>query len=151
MTFEPAGNLFKPILDFYDRVIEHYRTVQALTPDRRVELLLSFLVDHVARLRRQVAEWRQTGDEGALDAWFQYSPDREPLYDLPELDLDAEVSIDEVIEVTTRLMDRLIDFCADASERAQSVKAEGLFEHLREQARQEKRRLARVSQEIKEL
>ena len=150
MTFEPTDNLLASILEFYDRVAGHFRKIQDATPDPRVELLLSFLADHVSRLRRQVAEWRQIGDAGALDAWFQYSPDREPLRDLPELDLDAGVSTDEVIDVMSRLMDHLIEFCADAAERAQSVKVEGLFEHLGEQARQEKKRLARISQEIRD-
>jgi len=137
----------KSLLDiaksFHQRLSEIYARLREQAQDEKAKLLVEYLSEHETRLQAVIDEFEKDVPQHALERWFKYTPQDNPLTKLGETDLPGEVSTERLTEIALKLDQALIDWYHSIADRAVPDEVKATFERLAELEQKEGRELAR--------
>jgi hypothetical protein len=114
-------------------------------------MLLDYLTRHERHLEEILSNYEEHVSKRILDCWFSYTPDTIPKECFESCDLDAGMTIDEVIQRAVRLDECLLLLYQEMASRAPHADVRDVFQTLLELERQEEHELVRNALQLKEM
>lgn len=141
-NFEQVGDVLEHLQNLHQKVAKFYADTAKDVADEKASLLLNTLVNHEENMHHEISDYRSDASRTVLDTYFQYvddvSSDGLFKFDKPAAELKAEDVYD-----TSMLVDNYLgDFFDKMIERSEIVEVRELFENLREEVEEEKKRLS---------
>ncbi len=150
-TFETTRDIIDLARRFHGEVSAFYEHLGNQASKGRVKLLLQYMSRHEKHLERCLEEYEQDASERILATWFQYAPATTPIEHLQTVQLEPEMSIDDVVEVALRLDECLVDLYREVAEQADSREVTELFCNLLDLEQQEEIAVTRNALSIQDL
>lgn len=144
MRFCQVKEILEWVQAFHIQVLDEYGRIKAESTDKRVHLLLDYLLDHERVLTESIAEYGGTLADELLNTWSQECPPME----LPgsKAALDASLAGKEVADIVSQAIkyhDVLIDAYRGLHTAADSESVRELFAALADLENNEKLRMVR--------
>lgn len=126
----------------YSKVIHahirgYYEALSKKSQSERVKLMLEYLIEEQRQAEGIVGRLEEATDPSILESWMQYAPS----FDIAELirgkPIQADLSLDEIVNITQEFSERLIDFYREAANESELPKVQELFENLVELEKKE--------------
>ncbi len=142
MRFQRTRDLLLQAQTFHTMASEYYLDLERELDQKRMRILLDYLVKHEAHLASSMERFREDVSNAILDAWFDDAPDIELDKALASLAQHSPQNIDDVIRVGMHLGDYLIWAYESLAEQAETGEVREAFESLANLAKAEKRNLS---------
>ncbi len=150
-TFETTRDIIGLARQFHREVSDFYECLSNQASKGRVKLLLQYMSRHEKHLEECLAEYEQDASDRILETWFQYAPATTPVENLETVQLESEMSIDDVVKVGLRLDECLINLYREMADNAESREVAEVFCNLLDLEQQEEIALTRNALSIKDL
>ena len=148
MPYQTVGDMLKRSEDFHGQLSDFYTRLGASAEEPRVKLLLEHMGRHEKRLGQWLVEYEQAAPGALLDTWCQFTPERATCKCFEGIDLQPDMSMDDVVAVAQRLDGCLLALYRELAEAAATEEARDLFESLLEMEQREDVEYAREALEI---
>lgn len=135
------------------RLSEFYARLSDVATDVHVKMLLGYLNRQEERFAESLESYSATGSQKVLNMWFQFPPESRLQRTLSQIDvdLDGDMTLDDVREVAMRFDDCLADYYEEALENAEGAEVVDTFYELFMQEKHEKARLFRSVESLKHI
>lgn len=140
-TYKQARDLLEWVRTYHRRMKEAYGDAAESAADERKAMLLRYLENHEALFERSIDE-AITENDGVLDAWIQFTPDKEMLEPIEAAEVKPDISVEELVRNAQRMDGTLMEFYQDAIERVKSKPAREFFEQLLTKQESDRAKLA---------
>jgi len=149
---------FKTVKDVVDhsrllhkQISEHYHKLSEETSQARVSMLLEYLKRHEDHLEQTLCKFEQDKSQKVLESWFQYAPDQDIKDVLSGLNINEDMSTDDVVEMALKLDDYFIDLYQDMVNSSTSTPVKEVFQNLLDMEEHEKIQLAKTALQINDM
>jgi len=140
--FSNVHNFLLDSQKLHSRIAEFYGDLSLNTNDERVKMLLSILEKHERTLVSSVGDYIDKACTNVLDTYIQFDRETSVEHLFNTDSISNPISSDDV-EVIAHCFDQyLSELYAGMSEAIESDKVQQLFDNLRQQMDQEKKRLS---------
>lgn len=143
MPYEQVENILERARQFHLKLSKFYQGLDDLTgdEDEALKMILAYLQEHEEKLEKQLEEFDKSALRNVMDTWVQFPPAEPINHILDKLDLNAKMSVNDLIVLALRFDSALLNFYSEASEKAPTGKAKEIFETLYEEGKSERRTL----------
>jgi hypothetical protein len=149
MASATVRDVLKQIEGFHWRLAEMYGALQRCATNERVRMLARYLAEREGRLVTALENYQEdVRNTRTLDYWFKVPPVMPEELGLHGVELDPEISTDDLSNFGVRLDAALGTFVQRISEAATSLRVRELFADLMAQEEREKRQTARATLEV---
>ncbi len=150
---------YKTVKDILDWTAELHRQLGELAekaadnPNRdRLKLVVDYLADHEARLKKAILDFEENTSESVLSTWFDRAPD----FELPDLNMEAETlaNADDIEHAISRVVafhDQIVGIYNNLAEQTNNEKIRELFESLASLEEHDKLRLVRNAHHLRDM
>ena len=114
-------------------------------------MLLEYLKRHEDHLEQTLGKFEQDKSQKVLESWFQYAPDQDLKDVLTELNINENMSTDDVVEMALKLDDYFIDLYQDMVNSSTSTPVKEVFQNLLDMEEHEKIQLAKTALQINDM
>jgi hypothetical protein len=150
-SYKQTADVFAFVEDFLRRIESLFQDLKDETDRKRAELLLDYLRRHKDRYADAMKEYSETEAKTINETWIQYVPHSEYL-NLDGLDINPDMSIDDVVEVALELDDRLIAFFDVLQQGTQlPPKVKNVFKRMIDQEQAEKEQIVKTAENMRKL
>ena len=141
-NFEQVRDVLKYLTGLHGRIRDLYADLSNTAKSERVRMLLNLLCQHEEGFQGSLTTHIQQGSSAVLDTYFQYSHESnvDELFNVDNI--DAALNADDIEHISTRFCDYLDGFYAELLQVAENSEVKSLFENLREQQMQERKKLS---------
>ena len=148
MPCERTRDVLDKVRDFHRKLSEFYAKMQEMAHREKVRMLLGYMSRHEMHLEECLARYENEGAKGILDTWFQFTPPIAKWEFFEKLDLNADMSVDDVIQTAIKFDDCLVEFYLQVSEMAACEDVRALFSKLLNMEKAEERQAIRNALEL---
>ncbi|MEX0704276.1 MAG: hypothetical protein WD069_19405 [Planctomycetales bacterium] len=132
MSYRQVGDILQEIEAVHRALAVFYQDWAAHAEDERAQAVLAHVRRHEDFFKEALARYEPQAAQGILDTWIQYTPE-EALNDaLKEVELSADISVDDVAEVVLRVDQALLEAYRQLSESTAAPRVRELFTTLME-------------------
>jgi len=141
-NFEQVRDVLKHLEMLHGRIKDLYADLGNTAKSERVRMLLNLLCQHEDGFQYSISTHIQQASPTSLDTYFQYSHETNinALFNVDNV--DASLNADDIEKISTRFSDYLDGFYKDLIQVAEISEVKELFENLRQQQMQERKRLS---------
>jgi hypothetical protein len=150
-TFETTRDIIDLARRFHNEVSAFYERLGNQASKGRVRLLLQYMSRHEKHLEECLAEYELDASQRILETWFQYTPATTPVEHLQTIQLEPEMSIDDVVDLALRLDEYLVDLYREVANQADSREVAEVFGNLLNLEQQEEIAVTRNALSIQDL
>jgi rubrerythrin len=144
MRFETTRDVLDYVKQFHRKARNLYSQLADHEEQERLKLLLTYLSRHENHLAKSLADYEEETSAKILNTWFQYVPDQALLEPINHIDIEPNLSVDEVIELAMRLDNCLIELYKEMIDHSAAIsEVKEVFQNLLEMEQQEQHQLAR--------
>jgi len=136
-TFKQTRDIIELAQWFHERLSEFYHRLSDTAERKRVKFLLDYLSRHEKHLQRSLQSYEAHASEKMLNTWFQYVPDTLTFERLQALQVQTDMSVQDVVDIVMQLDEALVDFYRELADNAESAKLREVFESLLEMEKHE--------------
>ena len=108
-----------------------------------MKILLDYLTQHEKLREKTIQKYKSENSSKAKDAWFKYVPINSASSYLKSLEVDANMSIPDVVQIAQDLDDRLIELYKMLADNSKNTDIKNIFNGLLKRLEQEKKNLSR--------
>jgi len=141
-NFEQVKDVLKHQEELHGRIRDLYADLVNTASSERMRMLLNLLCEHEEKFQQSINAHLEQASEAVLDTYFQFSHETsvEELFDMGQV--DASINADDIEKISTRFSDYLDGLYQDLLNVAESAEVKALFENMREQQQQERKKLS---------
>lgn len=144
MRFETTRDVLDYVKQFHRKARNLYSELADQEEQERLKLLLNYLSRHENHLAKSLADYEKETSEKILNTWFQYVPDQALLESINDIDIEPNLSVDEIVDLAMRLDDCLIQLYKEMIDHSSAIsEVKEVFQNLLDMEKQEQHRLAR--------
>ena len=126
----------------HGRIKDLYADLSNTAKSERVRMLLDLLCQHEEKFQLSFNNHLEQGSAHVMDTYFQYSHEAN-VDDLFNVDqIDASLNADDIEGIANRFNDYLDNLYQEMIDVAENVEVKELFENMREQQQQERKKLS---------
>lgn len=142
-TYETTRDVLDHARAFHGELGKLYERLAGEAQQERVKMLLNYLSRHEEHLEEGLAQYEEGASKRILDTWFKYVPGEDRLRECQSIQLERDMSVDDVVAVALRLDTCLLDLYKEMADTAVSQEVKDVFTNLLDMEEQEKHKLAR--------
>lgn len=150
-NFEQTRDVLDQVRDFHRQVSELYHRLADEAGKERIKMLLDYMSRHEQNMEESLKEYEDEASEMILNTWFQFVPDDSILKSVQDIQLQPDMSVEDVISLALRLDDILIDLYKRMVEEAEIPEVQEVFQNLLEMENQEKHLSVRNSLSVDDI
>ncbi len=150
-TFERTRDVLDHARSFHHQVGELYQRLENRAEKERVQMLLDYLRRHERHLEESLADYEEDASKRILDTWFQYTLEEDPSNLLSEVEIKADMAVNDVVRLALRLDDYLIDLYRSMVDNTDISEVKEIFTNLLELEQQDEHQLARNALRLDEM
>jgi rubrerythrin len=144
MRFETTRDVLDYVKQFHRKARNLYSELADQEEQERLKLLLDYLSRHENHLAKSLADYEQETSEKILNTWFQYVPDQALLEPINNIDIEPNLSVDEIVNLAMRLDNCLIELYKEMIDHSSAIsEVKEVFQNLLDMEKQEQHQLAR--------
>ncbi len=152
MSNEQTRDILEHARQFHRQVSEFYSQLRCQAEKERIKMLLDYMIRHEDNMVKALEDFERSAPKHLLGACFKVGRQFRPCCDVVrELNISADMSVDEVIQIGLEFNDCLIAVYKDRAENAPDEKVRGVFQNLVALAQKEQRLLSRDAQRLLDL
>ena len=149
MSNEQTRDILEHARQFHQHVSEFYDQLSCQTEKERIKMLLDYMSRHEQNMAKALADFEHSAPVHLLNACYKVGRQFRPCSEvIRDLNISADMSVDEVIQMGLEFDDCLIAVYKDRAENAPDENVRGVFQNLVELAQKEKRQLSRNAQRV---
>jgi len=133
------------------RLGEFYERLSKVATGGHVKMLLNYLSQQEKNFAQSLEVYVTRGSPKVLQTWFQFAPESHLQETLAGIDLQADMTVDQVMRVAMRLDDCLVAFYDEALQNAEGEEVADAFRELLIQEKQEKAELFKTAESLKHI
>ena len=150
-TYERTRDVLDHARTFHNELRKAYQKLSSETEKERIRMLLDYVSRHEEHLEESLTAYEARASKKVLDTWFKYVPEEDKLQNVQDLKLEPDMSIDDIIDVTLRMDNCLVDLYKEMAEAAVSQEVKEVFTNLLNMVEQEKHKLVRNALHLKDI
>jgi rubrerythrin len=144
MRFETTRDVLDCVKQFHSKASDLYNQLANHEEQERLKLLLDYLSRHETHLAKSLADYEQETSEKILNTWFQYVPDQALLEPINNIDIEPNLSVDEIVDLAMGLDNCLIELYKEMINHSSAIsEVKEVFQNLLDMEKQEQHQLAR--------
>jgi len=143
MSIKQTRNVIDYARNFHKELSEFYHNLSDQTDKARIVMLLDYMSSHEKHLEESIAGYEEHAATKIFDTWVQFTPELEPLKCNANMQLEIDMTVDDIITIAVKFDDCLIDLYQKLSESAQSLELKKVFGKLLDMENQEKIKMIR--------
>lgn len=145
MSYSTVGDILQYSKDLHIHTRKLYEQLRDNSQRERVEMMLDLLAEHEKTLGAQVADLQGSASKAVLEEWHQFEPKKidEVLANCSSL--NADMSVDDLVNLALKLDDFMIEFYRQIASEATSRATREIFTNLIELEENEKMQIVRAS------
>ncbi len=133
--------------EYHRLLAEIYDRLEMVAEDTRVRMLLDYMRSHETKLEACIQEYEAMAEERVLSDWLKFAPEIPSPRPVEDLQLDAAMTVTDVVRVALDFDNALMAFYRQAAENVVSQGVRDLFTALLDQEQQEERIMVRTAME----
>ncbi|MCA9234000.1 MAG: hypothetical protein KDA44_00915 [Planctomycetales bacterium] len=143
MSYEQVGTVLKEVCRFHQHESELFDRLAKRVTQPRARMLLESMSDHERQLAAALTEYLSGAPQSVLNTWLGRRLDLPSALAISDPQLDADASVDELLQVGLDLDERLLEVLQECAECCGPESVQQLFRTFVDQQQQEERLLAR--------
>ena len=148
MRFKPIKDFLAYIEECHIALADLYTRLSLEASDEKVKLLLDFLRNKEQLSYQHLHEYAQQAPTSILETWLDNVFDQSFPMRCQQMQLQPELSIDDVVALAMNLDTQLIELLQNAAHSAATVEAEVALENLTDQEEEALHRVIMASNEF---
>lgn len=148
MRFKPVKEFLFYIEECYIALADLYTRLSLEASDEKVKLLLDFMKNKEQLSYQHLHEYAQQASTSLLDTWLDSVFDQSFPMRCQQMQLQPELSIDDVISLAMRLDTQLIELLQNAAYNSPTLEAEVALESLTNQEEENLHQVIMASNEF---
>ena len=144
-TYKQVREILGYVRSFHKQMREFYEGLHKKDEQQRIKIILDFLCRHEKRREETLAQYEAEASKKILDTWFQYIPEHTVLDCLQNLEIQPDMSVDDVICIALDLDNCLIETYKALIEETDVSEVKDLFSTLLQRIENEEKNLMRDS------
>lgn len=143
MPYEQVTKILDRAKNFHRDLSALYQRLEETAPqeDEIVRIILGYMKDHEKKLEMKLDAFENTATQNIKDTWFQFPPAEKLEVALDELRFCESMSVNDLVALSLRFDNALINFYREAAESAHADKVRDIFENLYHEGQYERRKL----------
>ena len=143
MSIKQTRNVIDYARNFHKELSEFYHNLSDQSDKERVVMLLDYMSRHEKHLEESIAGYEEHAAKIIFDTWVQFTPELEALKCNANMQLETDMTVDDIITIAINFDDCLIGLYQKLSESAQSPEVKEIFGKLLDMENQEKTKMIR--------
>jgi hypothetical protein len=136
-SFETVRDIVDHAKVFHRRLSEAYTKLGDRSDRERIKVLLTYMSRHQEHVAECLAELETTAARRIMDTWFKFTPKMKHEKCFECINLDANMTTEEIVSTTLRVDKCLVGFYEQAASNAVSQDVRDLFAKLLEMEKKE--------------
>ena len=132
MNFQQVRDVLSSIREYHRQFRDILADAEQHISDDRLQQIADEMRKDEQHWEAALARYREDGENAVLDLWIQYVPEETVVRQLENIQLSAEVTIDELIDDVVRFREALISLYSTLSTSVSAPHAQLLFARLLE-------------------
>ncbi|MCA9009586.1 MAG: hypothetical protein KDB01_07565 [Planctomycetaceae bacterium] len=132
MNFQQVRDILKRVRERHRQFREILATAEQYISDARLQQIADEMRQHEQHWEAALARYRDDAENAVLELWIQYVPDETVFRQLEEIQVTADVTIDELIDAVVQFREALISLYSTLSTSVSAPHAQLLFALLLE-------------------
>jgi len=108
-TYKQTSEIFDYVRLFHEQMRCYYDELYENTDKQRLRLFLEYLSQHEKNREGTLAKYEKEASTKIMDTWFQYVPERYSLNLFKNLEINSDMSVDDVVNTTLRMNEFLVE------------------------------------------
>lgn len=150
-TFETAQDVLDNARELHRLAGFLYQQLRDKAHDDRARMLLGYMVDHEQTMANNIARYERSAPAGILGTWIQYTLEESPQGFIDALDVNDNMSIDDITKIGQQVDSYLVNLFEDVMQTAASPSLQDVFRSLMSMEEEEKHTLTRAANSLWEL
>ena len=130
MQFQTIRDIIDFSKEVHAEIADRFANLSNETVQERAKLLLDYLARHERHLKEALQRYGETGAENLLSAWYRSAPELHAEDIVHDVELFADMDIDEVMAEAIKVDDYLIDIYRHIANKASDAKVRELSNRL---------------------
>lgn len=151
MRFEQTKDVLNHARDFHAKLARFYHSLADETQQERIKLLLDYFSRHEQHLGDSLDRFEDETSTDILDTWIDFSQDKQILRFPADIDIEPDMSVEQVIKIAMQLDECLIRLYRQLVDNTNVPELREIFEELLALEESEKHRVARQSLRINDM
>ena len=151
MRFEQTRDVLNHTRDFHGKLARFYHSLADETQQERIKLLLEYFSRHEQHLGDSLDRFEDETSTSVLNTWIDFSQDKALLRFPADINIEPDMSVDQVIKIAMDLDERLIRLYRQLVENTRVPELREIFEKLLALEESEKLRVARQALRINDM
>ena len=151
MRFETLRDVIQFSRELHEELAERYEDVRDHSTRERARLLLDYLARHERHLQQSLQRYQRDAADRLLDAWFSYMPEHRLEDIVAEVEMFADMEVDQILAEALKLDDHLIALYREMAQRAPSVQVREVCQNLLQLEASEQIRAARGALSLQDM
>jgi rubrerythrin len=149
MTYGTVEDLLDHVQKFHNQASQYYQELSRIADKQRVKMLLEYMSRHEKYLEECLLEYENDVPIEVLKTWSKYKPQSTYQECFEDSNLNHDMSVADVLKLSLRLDDCLINVFRKMYESTESRKIKELFNNLLNVEKHEEKSMVRESLELK--
>lgn len=150
MACRTTREILDQIRKFHHQLGAFYAETAEKAERNRAKALLEYMGRHEERLEARLTEYEEDAAQAILDTWFEFLPDIAKCECFEGVELNPDMSVDDVVGTALRFDDCLIQFFQEMADLSVVEDVKELFASLVRMEEEEEREVTRASVELTE-
>ncbi|MFW5645388.1 MAG: hypothetical protein ACOCZL_05705 [Bacteroidota bacterium] len=144
-SYKQVREILAYIRLFHVQMREFYHRLHKKDEQQRIKIILDFLCRHEKHREETLAQYEAETSKKILDTWFQYIPEHTVSECLEDTEIQANMSVDDVIGIALDLDNCIIETYMALIEETDVDEVKEVFSKLLKRLESEKKNLMRDS------
>lgn len=142
-TYKQTFEIFDYARIFHRKMREFYNQLHEKTEKQRIKLLLEYLSRHEKQRVETLARYEKDASRKVMDTWFKYVPENISFDCLKNIEINSNMSVDDVVEIALGMNNCLIELYKGVIEETKVEEVKDVFNSLLRRVEQEEKNLVR--------
>ncbi len=141
--FEKAIDFMNFVKGFHHTFGKYFKSLHNESKNEKIKLILEYLHEHEAKMEKSIDEYEEGISKKVEETWFQFIDKHKAPECMKNLRIDSDLNVDDLIEISVKLDDCLIELYKSLAEASESTEVREVFESLASLETHEKRKTVR--------
>lgn len=142
-TNQQTSDIFDDIRLFHNKSSDFFDHLHRSDEKGELKILLDYLTQHEKLREKTIQKYKSENSSKAKDAWFKYVPIKSASSYLKSLEVDSNMSVQDVVQIAMDLDDQLIELYKRLVGNSKNTDIKNIFSSLLLRLKQEKKNLVR--------